>query len=89
MKPEDNATTPARVGPCCSEQGHLDALSRIRVIPAPIDELADVSEAAGKKSIQIDEGDCKSLREQPTDRTLAGATGPDQIAHRATFTDGR
>jgi hypothetical protein len=33
----------------------------------PLDEHADVSEAAGETSIEVDEGDSKSLHQESTD----------------------
>jgi hypothetical protein len=55
----------------------------------PIDKRADVSETASESSIEVDEGDAKSLRQESTYRALADATRADQLNHGATLTDQR
>src|SRR3989442_4018467 len=65
---------------------HVDVLARIRVVPVSLYERADVSEAAGETSIEVDESDCKSLRQESPDRALASAARADQLNHRALLT---
>jgi len=54
----------------------------------PADVLADVSDAADKVPIEIEEGDVETLPQQRTDRALAGSAGPDQLVHRIKYKRG-
>jgi uncharacterized protein YndB with AHSA1/START domain len=54
----------------------------------PADVLANVSDPADNVPIEIEEGDVGTLRQQSTDRALAGAAGPDQFNYRIVIRPG-
>jgi hypothetical protein len=43
----------------------------------PADVLADISDPASKVPIEVDEGDFETLRQENTDRALAGSARAD------------
>ena len=54
----------------------------------PVDVLADISDAASKVPIEIDEEYVQALCEKSTDRALAGSAGADQSNHRIAIGSG-
>jgi hypothetical protein len=56
----------------------LDVVSRVYVIAVPANVMADISKPARKVPIEVDESDFEALRQESTDRALAGSTRADK-----------
>jgi hypothetical protein len=52
----------------------LDVFSGVYVIAVPANVLADISKPVRKVPIKVDESDFEALRQESTDRALAGST---------------